>query len=60
MRIHVGAGYRVYYMRTGSTVYVLLAGGTKASQSKDIAKAKTMAREHRASKHRGSKQQGKQ
>jgi probable addiction module antidote protein/putative addiction module killer protein len=40
MRIHVGAGYRVYYMRRGSTFYVLLAGGIKASQTKDIAKAK--------------------
>src|ERR1700687_2914397 len=29
MRIHVGAGYRVYYTRTGSTVYVLLAGRRK-------------------------------
>ena len=36
MRIHVGAGYRVYYTRTGSTVYVLLAGGVKASQTRDI------------------------
>ncbi len=44
MRIHFGPGYRVYYTRTGSTVYVLLAGGIKASQSKDIAKAKEMAR----------------
>ncbi|MFZ0803039.1 MAG: type II toxin-antitoxin system RelE/ParE family toxin [Terriglobales bacterium] len=45
MRIHIGAGYRVYYTRTGSFVYVLLAGGVKASQTKDISKAKTMARE---------------
>jgi len=45
MRIHVGAGYRIYYTRTGSTIYVLLAGGVKASQTKDIAKAKRMARE---------------
>jgi putative addiction module killer protein len=45
MRVHVGAGYRVYYKRTGSTMYVLLAGGVKASQAKDIAKAKRMARE---------------
>ena len=44
MRIHVGPGYRVYYMRTGSSLYVLLAGGVKASQTKDIAKAKEMAR----------------
>ena len=40
MRIHVGPEYRVYYARTGSTIYVLLAGGIKSSQTKDIAKAK--------------------
>jgi len=45
MRIQVGTGYRVYYTRTGSTVYVLLTGGVKASQTKDIAKAKKMARD---------------
>jgi len=50
MRIHVGAGYRVYYTRTGLTVYVLLAGGTKASQTKDIVKAKKMARELKRAK----------
>ena len=50
MRIHVGAGWRVYYTRTGSTVYVLLAGGIKASQAKDIVKAKKMARELKKAK----------
>jgi putative addiction module killer protein len=50
MRVHVGAGYRVYCTRTGSTVYVLLAGGVKASQTKDIAKAKKMARELKRAK----------
>ena len=55
MRVHVGAGYRVYYTRTGSTVLsfannVLLAGGAKASQTKDIAKAKKMARELKRAK----------
>jgi putative addiction module killer protein len=45
MRIHAGVGYRVYYTRTESTVYVLLAGGAKASQARDITKAKKMARE---------------
>jgi putative addiction module killer protein len=50
MRVHVGAGYRIYYARTGSIVYVLLAGGTKASQTKDIAKAKRMARELKKAK----------
>jgi putative addiction module killer protein len=50
MRIHVGAGYRVYYIRTGSTIYVLLAGGVKASQAKDIVKARRMARELKRAK----------
>jgi putative addiction module killer protein len=45
MRIDVGAGYRIYYTRTGSTIYILLAGGTKASQAQDIARAKRMAAE---------------
>jgi putative addiction module killer protein len=50
MRVHVGAGYRAYYTRTGSAVYVLLAGGAKATQTKDIAKAKQMARELKRAK----------
>jgi putative addiction module killer protein len=50
MRIHVGAGYRVYYLRSGLTVYVLLAGGIKASQTRDITKAKKMARELKGAK----------
>jgi putative addiction module killer protein len=45
MRIHAGAGYRVYFVRTGSVVYVLLCGGNKSSQKRDIATAKKMARE---------------
>ncbi len=45
MRIHIGAGYRVYYMRTGTTVSILLAGGDKSTQRKDIARAKKLARE---------------
>ena len=32
MRIHLGAGYRVYFTRTDLTVYVLLADGDKSSQ----------------------------
>jgi putative component of toxin-antitoxin plasmid stabilization module len=50
LEIHVGAGYRIYYTRTGSTVYVLLAGGVKASQTKEIVKAKKMARELKRAK----------
>jgi putative addiction module killer protein len=44
MRIHVGPGYRVYYIRTGDTVYVLLAGGDKSTQARDIKRAKDIAR----------------
>jgi putative addiction module killer protein len=36
MRIHVGPGYRVYYCRRGDVIYLLLCGGDKSSQRKDI------------------------
>lgn len=45
MRINVGPGYRVYYCRRGTTVYLLLVGGDKASQTKDVKRAIAMARE---------------
>jgi putative addiction module killer protein len=45
MRIHVGPGYRVYFVRTGTTIYVLLVGGDKSTQKPDVARAKKMARE---------------
>src|SRR5690242_11586472 len=45
MRIHAGPGYRVYFVRRGETVYLLLAGGDKSSQAKDIERALHMARE---------------
>jgi putative addiction module killer protein len=45
MRVHVGPGYRLYFMRVGTTVYLLLCGGDKGSQKRDIARAKRMARE---------------
>ena len=44
MRIHFGPGYRVYFMRIGKAIYLLLSGGTKREQSSDIAKAKELAR----------------
>jgi len=47
MRIHVGPGYRVYFVKTDRTIYILLAGGTKSSQAKDIKKAKELAKEFR-------------
>ena len=45
MRVHVGPGYRIYFTRIGTTVYVLLIGGDKSSQRRDISRAKKMARE---------------
>ena len=44
MRIHVGPGYRLYYVRRGEVVYLLLAGGTKSTQKRDIKYAIEMAR----------------
>lgn len=43
MRIHFGPGYRVYFTITGNVVYVLLCGGTKRGQQRDIDKAIRMA-----------------
>ena len=48
MRIHVGPGYRVYFVRMGLTTYILLAGGDKATQRNDIARAKILAAELKA------------
>lgn len=44
MRIDVGPGYRVYFIREGVAVYVLLMGGDKATQKQDIKPAKATAR----------------
>ncbi|MEI6747242.1 MAG: type II toxin-antitoxin system RelE/ParE family toxin [Methylococcaceae bacterium] len=45
MRIHYGAGYRVYFVQRGLEMVVLLAGGDKSNQQKDIQTALTLARE---------------
>ena len=45
MRIHFGPGYRVYLAQRGLEIVVLLAGGVKGSQSKDIKTALKLARE---------------
>jgi putative addiction module killer protein len=43
LRIDYGAGYRVYYKKVGQTVIVLLAGGDKHTQTKDIKTALRLA-----------------
>jgi putative addiction module killer protein len=42
LRVHVGAGHRVYCGRHGKTVVLLLCGGDKASQTADIRRAKEL------------------
>lgn len=44
MRIDSGPGYRVYYMRRADIVYLLLSGGDKSSQRRDIANAVELAK----------------
>ena len=43
MRVDVGAGYRVYFTRRQRVVIILLCGGDKSTQTKDIARAKALA-----------------
>ena len=45
LRIDYGPGYRVYLQRQGGLLVLLLAGGSKKTQSTDIAKAKKLAKE---------------
>ena len=45
LRIHYGPGYRLYFQRRGSVLIVLLCGGDKSTQSRDIATAKNLAKE---------------
>jgi putative addiction module killer protein len=44
LRLHFGAGWRVYYTQQGNTLTVLLAGGNKKTQQHDIQTALALAR----------------
>ena len=43
LRIHYGPSYRVYFQQRGSTIIILLCGGDKKSQTRDIVRAKELA-----------------
>lgn len=44
MRVHCGPGYRIYFKRRAKVVYLLLVGGDKSSQKRDIKRAIEMSR----------------
>ncbi|MDF7801802.1 type II toxin-antitoxin system RelE/ParE family toxin [Pontiellaceae bacterium B1224] len=50
LRIHFGAGYRVYYGRDGDTIVILLGGGTKRKQAADIKAATARWAEYKQSR----------
>ena len=45
-RIHIGPGFRVYYLHDGAEIVILLCGGDKGSQTRDIEKAKIYAADY--------------
>lgn len=47
LRIDYGPGYRVYYLQSGRALVILLAGGDKGSQVRDIERAINLARDFR-------------
>ena len=52
-RIHFGPGVRVYYAKEGDTLVLLLTGGTKKRQSRDVAEAKTLWADYRRRRDAG-------
>ena len=57
LRLTYGPGYRVYYLQDGDLLILLLCGGDKSSQQKDIQKAHALATDWRAERDRDDKQE---
>lgn len=51
LRIHLGPGYRVYFGRTGAHTLVVILGGSKGTQARDIKKAKRYWTDYTESNH---------
>ncbi len=45
MRVDYGPGYRLYFVKKGNVLLILLCGGDKSSQARDISRAREMAKE---------------
>ena len=57
-RIDVGPGYRVYFGRDGDALIILLAGGTKERQQRDIENARSLWQEYKLRKQQGDMKTG--
>lgn len=55
LRINYGAGYRIYFGKEGCTIVVLLIGGDKSSQSRDILKAEQYWLDYKGKMHENKK-----
>jgi putative addiction module killer protein len=51
LRIHLGPGYRVYFGREGDRIVILLCGGDKGSQNRDIERATRYWQDQRSQSH---------
>ena len=53
-RIHFGPGYRIYFGMDGDRLIILLGGGTKSRQHRDIENARALWQEYRRRKRQGA------
>jgi putative addiction module killer protein len=60
LRFFFGSGYRVYFAEVGDTVVLLLCGGDKNSQSKDIAKAQAYWKDYQAVQSKATQEKEKE